>query len=244
VGGWLMTLKAVSVQDLSYRYPDGTEALREVSFVVGPGERVGIIGANGAGKSTLLLHLNGIYLPNGKRGGSVTIQGIPVEKRNLRAIRQKVGLVFQDPDDQLFCPTVFEDVAFGPRNLDLGEQEINSRVTKSLESVGLAGLETRPSFHLSYGQKKRLSIATVLAMDVEILALDEPSSNLDPRGRRELLELLHRLEQTQIVVTHDFDFARQLCSRVLVLAGGRFVAEGSCGEILSDQSLLEHYGLA
>jgi cobalt/nickel transport system ATP-binding protein len=236
--------KAVEIRSLCFSYPDGTSALEEVSVEVEAGERVALIGANGAGKSTLLLHLNGIYLPNGQRPGEVHILGVMAEKKNLKAIRQKVGLVFQDPDDQLFCPTVFDDVAFGPRNLLLPEEKVHQRVQDSLESVGLSGLAHRNSFHLSYGQKRRAAIATVLSMNVEILALDEPTSNLDPKGRKGLIDLLRKLDLTQIVVTHDFDLVHRLCHRAILMSEGRIVAEGSPAEILENQALLEAHGLA
>ncbi|MGH9340625.1 MAG: energy-coupling factor ABC transporter ATP-binding protein [Acidobacteriota bacterium] len=232
-------MKVVEIKGLSYSYPDGTQALDEISLVISQGEKVAILGPNGAGKSSLLLHLNGILRSN----GHVTIFGMGTKRKNLKSIRQKVGLVFQDPDDQLFCPTVFDDVAFGPRNLQLAEEEVASRVFRSLTAVGVQGLEQKSAVHLSVGQKKRVAIATVLSMDSEVLVLDEPTSNLDPRGRKELLCLLTKLGGTQIIATHDLEFAGHLCDRIVVLCRGRKVAEGPAGLILSDHALLESQGL-
>jgi len=230
---------AIQVEALSFTYPDGQRALDGLSLSVRDGEKVGLIGANGAGKSTLLLHLNGI-LPN---RGCVRVLGMKVEKANLKSIRQSVGLVFQNPDDQLFCPTVAEDVAFGPRQLRLPEAEVAARVRESLAAVGLRGLEARSAFHLSVGEKKRVAIATVLSMNAKVLALDEPTSNLDPRSRKELIRLLRRLGGTQIVASHDLDFVRTLCDRAVLLSKGRNVAEGAPEKILSDRALLEAHGL-
>jgi cobalt/nickel transport system ATP-binding protein len=231
--------KVVEIASLSYRYPDGSRGLAEVSLDVAEGQKVAIIGPNGAGKSTLLLHLNGILHTN----GAVQICGLRVDKPHLKAIRQKVGLVFQNPDDQLFCPTVFDDVAFGPRNLKLSEEQVIQQVRQSLAAVGLAGFEQRSSFHLSLGEKRRLAIATVLALLPEVLALDEPTSSLDARGRREIIRLLQSIDRTQIIVTHDLDLVRQLCDRVVVLSEGQKVTEGTPATILMDQALLEAHGL-
>ncbi len=230
---------AVEVKDLRYSYPDGTEALRGIDLVIEEGESVGIVGPNGAGKSTLLLHLNGILMGRGE----VKIFGMPVIKANLRDIRRRVGLVFQDPDDQLFSPTVFDDVAFGPMNMGLSQQEVESAVKKALRQVGLEGFERRSAFHLSYGQKKRAAIATVLSMNPDLLVLDEPSSNLDPRARRELSELLQSLKITKVIVTHDLPFVFENCERVVVMSEGKVVADGDVFNILSDGKLLEKYGL-
>ena len=230
---------AVEVEGLSFRYPDGTPALDRLSFTVCAGERVALVGANGAGKSTVLLHLNGLLEGQGR----VTVCGLPVERKNFRAVRQKVGLVFQNPDDQLFCPTVYEDVAFGPRNLDLPEEQVRTRVGESLAAVGLAGFEGRSAYHLSFGQKRRAALATVLALRAELLALDEPTSFLDPKGRRQFIRLLRELGGTQIVATHDFGLVEALCDRVLVLDGGKLVAQGAPASLLRDHVLLEKHGL-
>jgi cobalt/nickel transport system ATP-binding protein len=230
---------AVEVEGLSFRYPDGTPALDRVSFTVRAGERVALVGANGAGKSTVLLHLNGLLEGQGR----VTVCGLPVERKSFRAVRQKVGLVFQNPDDQLFCPTVYEDVAFGPRNLDLPEEQVRTRVAESLAAVGLAGFEGRSAYHLSFGQKRRAALATVLALRAELLALDEPTSFLDPKGRRQFTRLLQELGGTQIVATHDFGLVETLCDRVLVLDGGKLVAQGAPARLLRDHALLEKHGL-
>jgi len=230
---------AIEVSDLYYAYPDGTPALRGVNLVVEEGESVGIVGPNGAGKSTLLLHLNGIL--SGR--GEVKIFGLPVARENLREIRRRVGLVFQDPDDQLFSPTVFDDVAFGPLNMGLSREEVAEAVNRALREVGLAGLERKSAFHLSFGQKKRAAIATVLSMNPDLLVLDEPSSNLDPRARRELSELLQGMRITKIVVTHDLPFVFENCERVVVMDQGRVVADGEVFSILSDEELLREHGL-
>jgi cobalt/nickel transport system ATP-binding protein len=229
---------AVEVGGLSYAYPDGCRALQGIELRIARGERVALVGANGAGKSTLLLHFNGLMAHP-----SVRICGLPVTPEHLKTIRQKVGFVFQSPDDQLFCPTVFEDVAFGPRNLKMKPEEVQRRVTGALEKVGLGDSAGRSAHHLSVGQKKRVALATVLSMDPEILVLDEPTSNLDPRGRRELLELLRKLGGTQVVATHNFAFALELCSRVIVMDGGRIVADGAARELLEDPELLAAHGL-
>lgn len=231
--------KAITIQDLSFAYPDGTQALQNVSLDVSRNQKVAFIGPNGAGKSTLLLHLNGVFSNN----GSVKILGMKIDKKNLRSIRQKVGLVFQNPDDQLFCPTVFDDVAFGARNLGLSEQIVAERVNKSLDAVGMAGFENHSAFHLSFGEKKRISIATVLAMNSEILVFDEPTSNLDPRGKREIIQLLRRIDGTQIIVTHDLHLVENLCDRAVVLHKGQKVADGSVKDILGDHALLEAHDL-
>jgi len=230
---------AIEIRGLTYEYPEGTRALDGVDLIVEEGESVGVVGPNGAGKSTLLLHLNGIL---GGRG-EVRICGLPVIKENLKEIRRRVGLVFQDPDDQLFSPTVFDDVAFGPLNMGLSREEAAREVRRALAMVGLKGLERRPAHHLSYGQQKRVAIATVLSMRPDILALDEPSSNLDPRARRELAELLQGLRVTKVVVTHDLPFVFEICERVVILDEGRVAADGGAFDILSDEELLSRHGL-
>jgi cobalt/nickel transport system ATP-binding protein len=228
------------VEDVAFAYPDGHQALFGVDLRIERGERVALLGPNGAGKTTLVLHLNGI-LRAGR--GQVTVAGLPVDKRSLREIRQRVGIVFQDPDDQLFMPTVAEDVAFGPRNLGLPEAEVAARVSAALEQVGMAGFADRPPHHLSFGQRRRVAVATVLSMDPEILVLDEPSSNLDPAGRRELAEVLQALPVTLLMVTHDLPYALQLCPRSVVLDGGVIVADGRTRDLLGDPQLLAGHRL-
>ncbi|MGY2085600.1 energy-coupling factor ABC transporter ATP-binding protein [Blastococcus sp. SYSU DS0539] len=228
------------VEDLAFAYPDGHQALFGVDLRVERGERVALLGPNGAGKTTLVLHLNGI-LRAGR--GRVTVAGLPVEKRSLQEIRRRVGVVFQDPDDQLFMPTVGEDVAFGPRNLGLPEPEVAARVAAALEQVRMADAADRPPHHLSFGQRRRVAVATVLAMQPEIVVLDEPSSNLDPAGRRELAEVLADLPVTLLMVTHDLPYAAQLCPRSVILDGGTVVADGPTPELLTDAPLLAAHRL-
>jgi len=231
---------AVEIHDLHYSFPDGTPALRGVSLTVREGERVAVVGPNGAGKSTLLLHLNGVL---GNGNGAVRIFGKRIAPPTIKQIRREVGLVFQNPDDQLFCPTVHDDVAFGPQNMGLTDEEIERRVSESLKAVEMEGAEKRSAFHMSYGEKKRVAIATVLAMDSPIIALDEPTSNLDPRARKHLISLLDALGRTQIIATHDLELVRRLCNRAAVMSGGRIVAEGAPRGLLSDHSFLEANGL-
>ncbi len=231
---------AVEIEGLTYAYPDGTEALSQVDLVIEQGESVAVIGPNGAGKSTLLLHLNGI-LRGG--GGRVLIFGVPIEERTLRETRRRVGVVFQDPDDQLFLTTVFQDVAFGPANMGFDESEIATRVHEALEAVDMSEFGDRAAHHLSFGQKKRIATATVLSMHPDVLVLDEPSSNLDPRSRRKLVEILRDLPVTKVIVTHDLVYAYETCERVVILDAGRVVADGRAAEILSDAPLLERHGL-
>jgi len=236
-------VKAIEIENLSFAYPDEQQALKNVSLSVGCGESVAIVGPNGAGKSTLLLHLNGILRGN----GAVKVLGLTVQEKHLSKIRSKVGLVFQDPDDQLFSPTVFDDVAFGPINMDLPEEEVRQRVAWALERVGMSGYERRSPHHLSVGEKKRVAIATVLSMSPEVLAIDEPTSNLDPRGRWELIELLRELSPhlaALVIASHDLEAVRALCQRTIILDGGRVVADGPTARILSDPHLLASHGLA
>jgi cobalt/nickel transport system ATP-binding protein len=235
-----MSHHTLDVTDLGFAYPDGTVALTGVSFHLGHGESVAIVGANGAGKSTLLMHLNGFLSPS---KGEVRIGGLPVTRDTVKDIRKTVGMVFQDPDDQLFMPTVAEDVAFGPMNLGLPPEEIDARVDEALARVGSLALKDRPPYRLSGGEKRAVSIATVLAMSPSMLVLDEPSSNLDPRARRRLIALLATFEHTKIIATHDLDLALDLCERTIVMSGGSVTADGRTHEIFSDDVLLEASGL-
>ncbi|MFC7645397.1 energy-coupling factor ABC transporter ATP-binding protein [Streptosporangium lutulentum] len=211
-----------------------------MDFAIGRGERVALLGPNGAGKTTLVMHLNGILTAG---HGTVTVAGLPVAKNSLKEIRRRVGLVFQDPDDQLFMPTVREDVAFGPANLGIGGEELERRVKDALDRVGMLETIDRPPHHLSFGQRRRVAVATVLAMEPEILVLDEPSSNLDPASRRELAEVLRGLDVTVLMVTHDLPYALELCDRALILSGGVIAADGPTRRILSDADLLAAHRL-
>jgi len=230
--------KVIEIDHLSYDYPDGTPALRDIDLVVYRNESVAILGPNGAGKSTLLYHLNGTLRGDGK----VTVLGLPVEKENLKEIRRRVGLVFQNPEDQLFCPTVFDDVAFGPLNMGLDEEGVGQRVERALEMMGLKGLEGRSAHHLSEGEKKRVALATVLAMDSEILALDEPTDNLDPTGSRMLIERIRLIPQTKVIVTHHLPVAADLCERAVLLRGGRKTEDLPTRDLLRNRELLEQFG--
>ena len=229
----------VEIQGLSFVYPDGRQALRGIDLVVHQGEKVAITGPNGAGKSTFFLHLNGIL----QGEGLVRVMGMEVRDGHLGAIRVQVGLVFQDPDDQLFSPSVFEDVAFGPLHMGLPEEEVRQRVRWALARVGMEGFEERMPHHLSVGEQKRVAIATVLAMKPSILVLDEPSGGLDPRARRGLINLLRALPQTMLVATHDIRLVQDLCPRMVILDEGRIVADGATESLLADGELLERHGL-
>jgi cobalt transport protein ATP-binding subunit len=229
----------LQVTDLHFAYPDGHLALRGVSLNLCEGDKVALVGPNGAGKSTLMLHLNGIL--NGR--GGLTVAGLPLNEPNLPLVRALVGLVFQNPDDQLFSPTVFDDVAFGPLHMGLPEDEVRRRVNEALASVGMDGFGERLSHHLSMGQKKRIAIATVLSMRPQILALDEPSAGLDPRARRSLINLLRGLPITMLVSTHDLLMVRELFPRMAIMDEGRIVADGLTSELLTDRGLLEAHGL-
>ena len=217
--------------------------MRGVSFRVAPGECVALLGPNGSGKSTLLLHLNGILPEKLSGDGAVKILGEPVGAKNIETIRRQVGLVFQDPDDQLFCPTVQEDVAFGPQQLGLAEAEVAARVEKSLAQAGLAGFGRRATHHLSHGEKRRVCLAGVLACEPAILILDEPTSDLDPRGRREFKALLRQIPATKLIATHDLELAVELCSRAIVLDRGEIVADGATVKLLNDEALMLAHGL-
>jgi len=238
-------IPVVEAKGLSYAYPDGHVALDGVDLHVHPGERVALLGPNGAGKTTLVLHLNGILTATAGAhgGGSVTISGLPVAKENLGEIRRRVGIVFQDPDDQLFMGSVRADVAFGPANLGLRGADLDARVMGALEMVGMEEYADRPPHHLSFGQRRRVAVATVLAMEPEILVLDEPSSNLDPASRRELADILRSLDVTVLMVTHDLPYALQLCPRSVVLSGGKVVADGATYDVLTDDVLMTQHRL-
>jgi cobalt/nickel transport system ATP-binding protein len=235
-----MTTPAIRLTDVDYSYHDGTKALSGISIDIAPGEKVGIVGPNGSGKSTLLMLLNGV-LSTSK--GHVEIDGVKVNKKSLREIRRKVGVVFQNPDDQLFSPTVVEDVAFGPRNMGLSDEEIDERVDFALRLVGMENFKDRSAHHLSFGQKKRVAVATVLSMRPQIWAFDEPSSNLDPRTKHAVEEFINSLSDTVITVTQDMFFAAQTCSRIIVLYEGRIERDGPIEQIFSDDKLLEKCNL-
>lgn len=234
----IMKKQVIKIRDLKYTYPDRTEALQGLNLDIFEGESVGLIGPNGAGKSTFLLHLNGIL----QGRGMVEIMGTEV-KQNPDFARNRVCLVFQDPDDQLFMPTVFDDVAFGPVNLGLNEQEVQDRVNKALAQVDVTDLAQRVTHHLSFGEKKRVSIATGLSMDPDILVLDEPSSNLDPKSRRDLIVLLEKFDHTKIITGHDLELILDICERTIVLDKGKIAADGQTKDILSNKSLMKAHSL-
>jgi cobalt/nickel transport system ATP-binding protein len=235
-----MSHHIVEVRELMYAYPDGTEALRGISFRIEHGSAVALVGANGAGKSTLLLHLNG-YLSTTR--GEVLIGDTTVTRETVALARRAVGMVFQDPDDQLFMPTVAEDVAFGPLNAGLPPKQVERRVLAALERVGMTHVRERPPYRLSAGEKRAVAIATVLAMSPDILVMDEPSANLDPRARRRLIDLLLSFEHTRIIATHDLEMVVEVCSRVIVLDGGKVVADGPTRDILNNDALMLAHGL-
>ncbi|MFV9674678.1 MAG: energy-coupling factor ABC transporter ATP-binding protein [Anaerolineales bacterium] len=229
----------LDIQDLHFSYPDGRKALRGVSLFINPGEKTALVGPNGSGKSTLLLHLNGILSGEGE----VHVCGKELTDESLRQIRALVGLVFQDPDDQLFSQSVYEDVAFGPLYMGLPKEGIAQKVRQALEDVGMAGSEKRVPHHLSEGEKKRVAIATVLSMDPEVLVLDEPTAGLDPRGRRELIQLMRGLPQTMLVATHDMRMVAELFERTVIIDEGQVVGDGPTAQILAEPHLLERHGL-
>jgi cobalt/nickel transport system ATP-binding protein len=235
-----MTRPAIELEGVRYTYPDGTLALDGIDLAVSEGESVALLGPNGAGKSTLLLHLNGILRCC---DGSVAVEGVMVGGDTLRDVRSRVGMVFQDPDDQLFMTTLYDDVAFGPLNMGLGRDEVDARVHDALHAVGLAHETSRPAQHLSFGERKRAAIATVLAMRPGLLVLDEPTSNLDPRARREMIALLAALPATKLVATHDMDMALRLCERAVIVDAGHVVADGPAAELMANAELLEAHGL-
>jgi len=230
---------SIEIEQLHYSYPDGHQALRGVSLHIEPCEKVALVGPNGAGKSTLILHLNGILSGNGR----VRVAGLPVVKENLGKIRARVGLVFQNPDDQLFSPTVYDDVAFGPIYQGLPPDEVRQRVEKALAVVNMSDYLQRVSHHLSVGEKKRIAIATVLSMDPEILVLDEPTAGLDPRARRSLIKLLDNLDITMLVSSHDMLMVRELFPRMVIMDNGSIVADGPTPELMANEALLTAHGL-
>ena len=238
-----MSEKSLEISDLAYAYPDGNQALYGVNLSINQGERVALLGPNGAGKTTLVLHLNGI-IPTMQ--GQVRVAGEVVDSKNaesIKSVRHKVGIVFQDPDDQLFMPTVGQDVAFGPYNAGLRGLELERAVNEALELVGMSEFIDRPPHHLSFGQRRRVAVATVLAMKPEILVMDEPSSNLDPAARRELAEIITSLNITLLMVTHDLPFANELCQRAVILSAGVVAADDEISRVLSDKQLLTAHRL-
>lgn len=235
-----MNHDSIYCKDVYYSYPDGKRALNGITFKISHGESVGIVGANGAGKSTLLNLLLGIIFP---MKGQVDIGNTMICKRTLPAIRQKIGLVFQDADNQLFMPSVYEDVAFGPRNYKLDEKEVHKRVMKALETVGIAHLKDRPPYKLSGGEKRAASIATVLSMEPDILIMDEPTTALDPKSRRRLISLLKEFTHTKIIATHDMDMVWETCKRTIIISEGIIIADGLTKEILSDEELMSKSSL-
>ena len=235
-----MSTPVLDIRGLAYAYPDGHQALYGVNLHVHAGERVALLGPNGAGKTTLVHHLNGILTAG---AGAVAVSGLAVEKKNLAEIRRRVGIVFQDPDDQLFMPRVRDDVAFGPANLGVKGAELERRVMAALDQVGMADFADRPPHHLSFGQRRRVAVATVLVMEPEILVLDEPSSNLDPASRRELADILRSLEVTVLMVTHDLPYALELCKRAVILSDGVIVADGATYDVLTDHATMTAHRL-
>ena len=235
-----MSHHKLEVKNLHFSYPDGHVAVKNISFTVHHGEAVGIIGANGAGKSTLLMLLMGVLFPG---GGEVLVGDVHVTKKTLPMIRQRLGMVFQDPDDQLFMTTVYDDVAFGPRNYKLDEKEVENRVLKSLEVVGISHLKDRAPFKLSGGEKRAAAIASILSMQPDVLIMDEPTSALDPKSRRRIINLLKSFDHTKIITSHDLDMVFDTCKRIIVIKEGEIAADGPTSEILTNAELLEGCGL-
>jgi cobalt/nickel transport system ATP-binding protein len=235
-----MSHHIVEFSDVYFRYPDGTNALNGVSLRITHGESVGIVGANGSGKSTLLMHTNGYLLPG---SGTITIGDQKLDKKTRQEIRKKVGLIFQYPDDQLFMPTVFDDVAFGPLNLGLSPDRVRECVDDALKTVGGLGLREKPPHHLSGGQKSAVAIAAVIAMQPDILVMDEPASHLDPKSRRGLINLLRHFHHTKIIASHDLDLILDVCKRCIIIRGGRVIADGGSEEVLANERLLEENNL-
>ena len=235
-----MSHHIIEFKDVFFRYPDGTEALRGIRFRITHGESVGIVGANGSGKSTLIQHMNGCLLPT---SGTVTIGDLILTRKTRQEIRRKVGIIFQNPDDQLFMPTVFDDVAFGPLNLGLDEAAVRERVRRALAMVNGLDLQDKPPHHLSGGQKSAVAIASVIAMEPDILALDEPAANLDPRSRRSLIAFLKTFTHSKMIASHDLDLILDVCERCIVIGDGRVVADGPSAELLANRALLEENSL-
>lgn len=235
-----MSHHKIEVRNLHFSYPDGHEAVNDISFTIYHGESVGIIGVNGAGKSTILMLLMGILFPD---SGEVLVGDVHLTKKTLPMIRERLGLVFQNPDDQLFMTNVYDDVAFGPRNYKLDEKEVESRVLNALESVGISNLKDRAPFRLSGGEKRAASIACVLSMNPDVLIMDEPTSALDPQARRRIINLLNSFTHTKIITSHDLDFIMDTCQRVIVVKNGKIAADGSTNKVLTDSELLYSCGL-
>lgn len=235
-----MSHHKLEARTLNYNYPDGNQAVKDISFTIHHGESVGIVGVNGAGKSTLLMLLMGVLFPG---SGEILVGDIHVTKKTLPMIRQRLGMVFQDPDDQLFMPTVYDDVAFGPRNYGFDEKEVEGRVTQALEMVGILHLKDRPPFKLSGGEKRAAAIASVLSMQPDILIMDEPTASLDPKARRRVMAFLKSFEHTKIITSHDLDMILEVSDRVIVLKDGKIAADGKAAEILADTELLDQCGL-
>lgn len=230
----------LQVKNLNFTYSDGYTAIKNISFTVHDEESIGIIGANGAGKSTLLMLLMGTILSN---SGEILVENMKLTKKTLPELRQKLGMVFQDPDDQLFMTTVYDDVAFGPRNYKLDEKEVETRVMKALELVGISHLKDRAPFKLSGGEKKSAAIACVLSMEPKILIMDEPTAALDPKSRRKVISLLNNFKETKIITSHDLDMILETCTRVIIIKEGEVVADGKTTELLRNESLLDECGL-
>ncbi len=236
-------MKAVGIRNLSYRYPNGIEALKGISFAIDEGEKVGLIGPNGAGKSTLLWHLNGLLPEKPARNAFIHIMEIPVTEDNFPLVRSMTGILFQDPDDQLFMPTVHEDIAFGPQQLGKSNSDIDAIEKGVLTKVGLPGFEKRHTNQLSQGEKRRICLAGLLACDAKVLVLDEPTSGLDPKGRRELKTLLLTMPETMLIATHDLEFVVEVCTRAIVIDNGQLIADGATVDILNDEDLMLAHGL-
>ncbi len=230
----------IKIENLSFGYPDGQQALTDINLGIYRGDSVAIVGPNGAGKSTLVLHFNGILRSN----GHVKLLGKPIDDNNLKWVRSRVGVVFQNPDDQLFSPTVFDDVAFGPMNMGYSQAEVEQAVKMALGLVGMSGFEKRSPHHLSVGEKKRVAMATVLSMSPEVLVIDEPTSNLDPRGKWDIIEVLKGFSITKIIVSHDLEMVRELCHRMVIIDRGRVATDAKTIDVLADKKLLVAHGLA